>query len=215
MRLPRRLVGLAAILAFATAVPSLVRAETNARGAELFQLCAQCHGSAGEGSHLALAPSIAGLPEWYILAQLGNFKTGVRGTHPEDVGGLRMYPMSLTLKTDEDTKAVASYVAALPQAHPAPTLTGGDPARGAQYYALCQTCHGPDGNGNQQMGSPRIAGQADWYLLTSLQKLKAGTRGSYPNAVVMRGMAGTLPDEQAMKDVIAYIQSLSSHSAAK
>ena len=65
------------------------------------------------------------------------------------------------------------------------------------------------------MGSPPIAGQADWYLLSSLKKLKAGTRGSYPNAVVMRGMAGTLADEQAMKDVIAYVMSLSSTTAAK
>jgi cytochrome c553 len=50
-------------------------------------------------------------------------------------------------------------------------------------------------------------------MLSSLQKFKAGTRGTYPNAAVMRGMAGTLADEQAMKDVIAYIQSLASDSA--
>lgn len=212
----RSLSNLILILALAlAAVPSVASAETNARGESIYGLCTQCHGGAGEGSPLALAPNIAGLPEWYLLAQLQNFKTGVRGMHPEDKGGLRMYPMSLTLKTDEDMKAVAAYVASLPVVHQAPTLTGGDAARGAQLYAICQTCHGPDGAGNQAMGSPPIAGQADWYLLTSLQKLKAGTRGTYPNAVVMRGMAGTLADEQAMKDVIAHIQSLSSSSAAK
>jgi cytochrome c553 len=214
MSLQRSLAGLAALLATATAFPPLAHAEDNARGAELFELCVQCHGDAGEGNHLALAPNIAGLPEWYVLGQLQNFKSGARGTHPEDVGGLRMYPMSLTLKTEEDQKAIAAFVAALPPTKPEPTLAGGDPARGAQLYAICQTCHGPDGGGNQAMGSPRIAGQADWYMLSSLQKFKAGTRGTYPNAAVMRGMAGTLVDEQAMKDVIAHIMSLTSNTAA-
>lgn len=214
MSLQRTLVGLAALLPLALAFPSLGRAEDNARGTELYQLCEQCHGAAGEGNKMALAPNIAGLPEWYLLGQLQLFKSGARGKHHEDVGGLRMYPMSQTLKTEDDMKAVASFVAALPHVTPEPTLTGGDPARGAQFYAICTTCHGPDGSGMQPMGSPRIAGQADWYLLSSLQKFKAGTRGTYPNAAVMRGMAATLADEQAMKDVIAYIGSLASNTAA-
>jgi cytochrome c oxidase subunit II len=213
MSSPRSLVPLAVLLALA-ASPSVARAEGDAHAAQLFQLCQQCHGTAGEGNHLSLAPNIAGLPEWYVLAQLQNFKSGVRGTHPDDTAGLRMYPMSQTLKTEDDMKAIAAYVAALPVVRSAPTLTGGDPAHGAQLYVVCQTCHGPDGGGMQPMGSPRIAGQADWYLLSSLQKFKAGTRGTYPNAAVMRGMAGTLPDEQAMKDVIAHIMSFGSKTAA-
>jgi cytochrome c oxidase subunit 2 len=204
----------AAAAAIALVAAAGARAEENARGAELFELCVQCHGSAGEGNHSALAPSIAGLEEWYVLGQLKNFKSGARGTHPEDTGGLRMYPMSLTLKADEDMQAVASYVAALPPVRHEPTLAGGDPARGQQLYTICASCHGADGNGNATVQSPRLAGQADWYMLSSLQKLKAGTRGTYPNAAIMRGMAGTLTDEQAMKDVIAYIGTLSSGSAA-
>lgn len=184
------------------------------RGAELYELCTQCHGAAGEGNQAALAPNIAGLPEWYVLAQLQHFKSGERGMHPEDVGGLRMYPMAQTLKTTEDMQAVAAFVAAMPKVAPAHTLSGGDATRGSQLYTICLACHGPDGGGNQAVGSPPIAGQADWYLLSSLQKLKAGHRGNYPNAVVMRGMAGTLTDEQAMKDVIAHIMSLHPTNAA-
>jgi cytochrome c oxidase subunit 2 len=204
----------AAFAALTAVLPGAARAADAARGAELFQLCAQCHGAAGAGNALALAPSIAGLPEWYLLGQLKNYKTGVRGMNPEDTGGLRMYPMSQTLKTDADIETMAAYVASLPAQPAAQTLTGGDAARGAKLYQVCVACHGPDGNGNQAVGSPRLTGQSDWYLLSSLQKFKAGIRGSYPNAVIMRGMAGTLPDEQAMKDVIAYIQTLSSQTAA-
>lgn len=184
------------------------------RGAEIYQLCTQCHGAAGEGNQAALAPSIAGLPEWYVLAQLQHFKSGERGMNPEDTGGLRMYPMSQTLKTPEDMQAVAAFVAAMPKVTPQQTLTGGDATRGAQLYTICLACHGPDGNGNQAVGSPPLSSQADWYLLSSLQKLKAGHRGTYPNAVVMRGMAGTLADEQAMKDVIAHIMTLHPTNAA-
>jgi cytochrome c553 len=212
LRLLRWISSAAALAVAFGAAPA--SAESNERGEALYGLCVQCHGSQGEGNAVALAPNIAGLPEWYLLAQLQYFKTGARGTHPEDVGGLRMYPMSLTLKTEDDIKAIASYVAALPHHDAAPTLTGGDAARGAPLYTVCATCHGADGAGNQAMGSPPLKGQADWYMLSSLQKLKAGTRGTYPNAAIMRGMAATLVDEQAMKDVIAYIESLSSNSAA-
>jgi cytochrome c553 len=214
MRSKSSLVAVAALAALAVVVPGSVRAEDNARGRELYQLCEQCHGPAGEGNQLALAPAIAGLGDWYIKAQLHNFKSGARGMHPEDTGGLRMYPMSQTLKTDADLDAVAAFVAALPAARPAPVLTGGDAANGAERYKVCVTCHGPDGAGNQAMQSPRISGGSDWYLLSSLQKFKAGIRGTYPTATIMRGMAATLPDEQAMKDVIAHIMTLSSQTAA-
>ena len=59
--------------------------------------------------------------------------------------------------------------------------------------------------------APRLRGASDWYLLSSLQKYKAGVRGGNPqnaNAVLMRGMATQLADEQAMKDVIAHIETL-------
>jgi cytochrome c553 len=209
-----RFAAVAAVVALTVFAPSSVRAADDARGKEIYQLCAQCHGPAGEGNQLALAPAIAGLGDWYIKAQLQNFKSGARGMHPEDTAGLRMYPMSQTLKTDADIDAITAYVAAMPPVRPAPVLTGGDPARGAQLYQVCLTCHGPDGAGNPAVQSPRISGASDWYLLSSLQKFKAGIRGTYPNATLMRGMAGTLPDEQAMKDVIAHIMTLSSQTAA-
>ena len=64
MQLPRHLVGLAAALAIAAATTPTARAEQDpmARGEELYQLCTQCHGEAGEGMQLSLAPNIAGMP---------------------------------------------------------------------------------------------------------------------------------------------------------
>jgi len=183
------------------------------RGRELFQLCASCHGAAGEGNPLYLAPPIAGLPQWYLEGQLTKFRDGVRGTHFDDMQGMRMRPMAMSLRTEhgDDLKDVATYVASLPSAKPAATLSGGDAARGATHYLVCQACHGAAGEGVQATNGPPVANQSDWYLLSSIQRFKSGVRGSNPgdaNGAVMRGMANILQDEQAMKDVIAYMTSL-------
>ena len=83
--------------------------------------------------------------------------------------------------------------------------------KGEQYYAVCATCHGQDGAGNEVMNAPPLVGSSDWYLMTQLMNFKAGIRGADPRdatGMQMRGMSYTLPDDQAILDVIAYIQSL-------
>jgi cytochrome c553 len=209
----RKLVSLIAWAAIVSAAPwAAASAEENGRGAQLFQLCAQCHGESGEGMQLALAPAIAGLDRWYVEAQVEKFRSGVRGVHPDDLGGLRMYPMSLALKTTEEVKAVAAYVASLPPAHPEPTLEGGDAARGKVLFTPCVACHGPEAAGNEQLGAPPLTRASDWYLLTQLRNFQAGVRGGDPvaneSAGRMRPMAILLTDEQAMKDVLAHIMTL-------
>ncbi len=201
------LIGLSALL------PGSANAQDAERGGELFDLCASCHGAAGEGNQLFLAPAIGGMPLWYLESQLTKFRDGVRGTHFDDLSGMRMRPMALSLRTEhgDDLKDVAAYVAALPALKPVATLAGGDAARGAAPYAVCQACHGAAGEGVPATNGPPVANQSDWYLLSSIQRFKSGVRGSSPadaNGAVMRGMANILQDEQAMKDVIAYMTSL-------
>jgi cytochrome c oxidase subunit 2 len=183
------------------------------RGRELFELCASCHGDQAEGNALYHAPAIGGMPVWYLERQLVMFRDGVRGTHFDDLMGMRMRPMALSLRTEhgDDLKDVAAYVAGLPALKPAATLEGGDAAKGVAHYAVCQACHGAAGEGVPATNGPPLANQNDWYLLSSIERYKAGVRGSNPadaNGAVMRGMASILQDEQAMKDVIAHIISL-------
>ena len=85
-------------------------------GALLFtNYCQPCHTAAGTGSdHKIAAPNIAGLPQWYVEAQLHKFRDGVRGGHFDDITGMRMRPMSLTLTSDAEVTAVATHVSALP-----------------------------------------------------------------------------------------------------
>lgn len=180
------------------------------RGAQLFDLCIQCHGPQGYGNKAIGAPAIAGLPEWYVVKQLETFASGGRGKHPDDDAGNRMRPMARTLNGD-DVKVVAAYVAALSPVSP-PTTLDGVADRGKTYFATCLACHGADGNGNAAVHAPTLKISNDWYLLRQLQNFKNKIRASDPAkdpiGMMMAPMAMTLPDEQAMKDVIAYIQSL-------
>jgi cytochrome c553 len=209
----QRLVATALWIALGALVPlGAAQAGDNARGQALFALCAQCHGAAGGGNPATLAPAIAGLDQSYVELQLEKFRSGIRGMDPKDMGGLRMHPMSLWLAKDADLEAVAAYVASLPAVEPAAELTGGNAARGKQLYTPCIACHAVDGSGNPAMKAPALKGRSDWYLLSSLEKFKGGIRGSNPadqGGTIMRAMAGTLPDEQAMRDVIAHIKTLS------
>lgn len=180
------------------------------RGRALYATCASCHGQAGEGRSDYEAPAIAGLPPWYIEAQLQKFRSGARGAHPDDVAGLRMRPMSRTLPNDADVAVVAAYVAGLAPVSPAATLTG-DAARGRTLFETCVQCHGADAAGNRERNAPPLNRASDWYLVAQLQKFKAGVRGTNADDVTgsqMRPMALGLADEQAMRDVVAYIATL-------
>lgn len=183
------------------------------RGRSRYGNCAPCHGEGGGGNPELGAPPIAGLQSWYIEAQLRKFRDGQRGAHPMDEAGLRMRPMARTLQSEDDIKTVAAFVGAMP--HPAPsahvrTVTG-NAARGAGLYKPCTACHGPRGNGMQSAGSPDLQHTGDWYLLAQLRKFKDGIRGAVPGDTTgaqMRAQVANLPDEQAMRDVVAYIMTL-------
>ena len=179
---------------------------------DLYDSCAPCHGASGEGAQEVGAPAIAGLERWYVKRQLRGFKAGYRGWHVEDLAGKRMEPMARALDTDEKVDLVAAYVSSLPPTNPAPTLEGGNAATGKLYFATCVQCHGADGRGNIDEFGPPLVGASDWYLLQQLANFKAGIRGTHSGDVTgakMRPFSMTLANEQAMKDVIAYIGSLS------
>jgi cytochrome c oxidase subunit 2 len=52
---------------------------------------------------------------------------------------------------------------------------------------------------------------SDWYLVTQLKNFKQGIRGAHPKDLYgpqMASMAAMLGDDQAMNDLVAYINSL-------
>ena len=77
------------------------------------QVCANCHGEKGEGKEELKAPSIGGLPEWYVAEQTEKFRSGLRGAHPKDVFGQQMRAITLSL-TPEQVKDASAYNQKLP-----------------------------------------------------------------------------------------------------
>ena len=78
-----------------------------------FATCVQCHGADARGNIDEFGPSLAGASDWYLITQLQNFKTGVRGTHADDVTGAKMRPFSMTLPSEQAMKDVIAYIGTL------------------------------------------------------------------------------------------------------
>ena len=179
------------------------------RGKSLYSICVACHGANGEGKKINNAPRIAGQYDWYVQRQLTNYRDGIRGVHIDDITGMQMRSIAITLKTDQDIIDVTSYVSTL-KSEPTQKTMEGDLEAGKQAYATCLACHGVDGNGNKALNSPRISGLQDWYIARQLNHFKIGARGRLKNDLIgqqMRPMAMGL-DEKAINNLAVYISSM-------
>mgnify|MGYP000296857184 CR=1 FL=1 len=110
--------------AFMCFLPLIAVADANlSAGKQLFQMCAACHGLAGEGNHSLNTPASAGQSKWYIEQQLNNFRAGIRGSHPQDTYGRLMIPMASMLLCRLAVEDLASFIATLPITHPNATIS--------------------------------------------------------------------------------------------
>ena len=175
--------------------------------------CTQCHGAQGEGNGLLQAPSIAGLPAWYVRAQVLNFKEGRRGTDSSQPHAMLMASIAKVL-TSEHIEAVADTVARL---KPVPPATEKKPsaatlAQGRLLYEeRCMECHRYNGTGEIVFGSAPLLGLQEWYLSGQLRKFKNGQRGTVitdTNGAKMVAAAQHIESEQALLAVVAYILTL-------
>ncbi|MYB89408.1 MAG: cytochrome c oxidase subunit II [Proteobacteria bacterium] len=78
-------------------------------GKDLYTTCGKCHGKKGEGRWAVNAPRLAGMSDWYLAAQLRNFKHGIRGAHPQDATGRQMESMVLSL-SDKTIDDLVAYI---------------------------------------------------------------------------------------------------------
>jgi len=181
------------------------------RGEREYKLCAGCHGFAGEGNQLVGAPSIAGQEPWYLERQLEYFQQRIRGSEDDDRLAQSMAAMSQALDDADATEDLLAYIASLPAAVPAATTIAGDANTGSGLYAPCAACHGTDAGGDESFQAPALTTLSPWYQITQLQKFRNGQRGADVRDIFGRQMApmvAVLPDEQAMHDVVAYINTL-------
>ncbi len=181
-----------------------------AAGQGTYAICAACHGPDGQGVQALNAPKLSGQDGWYLRRQIQYFNNGVRGTTDGDVFGATMAPMMVTVADDRAIENVVAYLQTLSSEPAAQTVTG-DAAAGENLYRTCSACHGEDGRGVWALNAPGLAGMSDWYLVRQLQNFRAGIRGSHPGDAYghqMRMMADILANDQAINDVVAYMNTL-------
>ena len=138
------------------------------------------------------APSLtsnreAGLGDWKISEIADLLQVGV--SHRGTVYGpmAEVVYNSLQYMTDEDTKAMAVYLKALPQKDDAPPPTSQarlvDPAvmeTGRKVYvAQCAMCHGAEGKG-QPPSFPILAGNRSITMVTPVNPIRMVLNGGYP-----------------------------------
>jgi len=181
-----------------------------AAGQANYAVCSACHGQQGEGNQQLNAPKLAGLADWYARRQLVSYQQGVRGTVMGDQFGPQMAPMSQLVADPATRENVLAYIATLPDNPPQTTVIG-DTDNGRRLYSTCSTCHGANGEGRWATNAPPLGAMSDWYLERQLQYFKDGVRGSHPDDIYgdqMATVAGVLVGETAIRDVIAYINTL-------
>jgi cytochrome c oxidase subunit 2 len=177
-----------------------------------FVHCTVCHGVQLMGNQTIKGPRLSGMESWYVEMQLRNFRDGTRGLAEGDEFGIDMQPMAAAL-TDEQIREVADFVAA--NRSPAPEVTvSGDVAKGKALYSTCAACHGADAKGNEVLASPDLTTTNDWYLVTQLKNYRDGSRGNQSGdtyGAMMSAAARRLSDDEAILDVVAYINTLRNH----
>lgn len=83
--------------------------------------------------------------------------------------------------------------------------------RAEARWSQCTPCHGADGHGKLSQAAPPIAGLPAWYIESQLVKYRAEIRGSHFDdgpGLRMKPMAQTLPSEQDVKEMSAYVAML-------
>jgi cytochrome c oxidase subunit 2 len=175
-----------------------------------YTVCASCHGQNGEGNMAMNAPRLAGLQTWYVERQLKYYQQGIRGAHEKDDFGKQMAPMAGMLAGETAIRNVSAYIDTL-ETVPGKASANGNSEKGAHHYVTCGACHGAVAQGNYALSAPRLAGQSDWYIRRQLENFQQGIRGahksdSYGHQMVL--MAKTLQDDEAIDDLLTYLNSL-------
>jgi len=168
-----------------------------------YRQCALCHGQWGQGIIGGKYPRVAGLPEYYLLKVLDDYRGGERNYEAMTVvGGVRNM-------SDEDLANLAAYISSIDLDEKAPldvpTLAGDVDAGGEVFDGDCKTCHGSKGEGKAKKKSPALRGQYGEYLARQIDLFKNKKRehGGDPDD-------DTFDDYEAedIQNVIAYITTL-------
>lgn len=134
------------------------------QGRQRAELCGYCHGIDGNSVREQI-PNLAQQNARYLLTQFEYFGNGTRNDFV-------MAALVKKLSVDERVN-LALYFSTQTAARRS-SLSPELAAQGKIYYAKhCVACHGKDGHGRDEM--PRVAGQPQQYIRSTLLAYKAGS----------------------------------------
>lgn len=137
-------------------------------------------------------------------------RTGAFDALCEQLCGVAHFAMRGRVVVDEEP-AFQQWLAAQPTFAQVNAQVAGDADAGKALFATCTACHGEQGQGNKELGAPKLAGQGGWYLARQLKSFKEGVRGAHENDTYGKQMipfASMLADDAAVNNIVAYIASL-------
>jgi cytochrome c553 len=182
-------------------------------GEQVYQHCKACHGPKGLGSKDGKYPRIAGLPQYYVEKQLGDFKNRKRLNKP-------MIPVFNNWRFNQEVMAaVAAYITqlpldelAIPDYEPAADILAQFDSReemvqvGEDLFEDCIQCHAEQATGKEDKKSPPLIHQYPAYLRKQLGDFASGRR-SHENSESLFGELA--PDE--VEALLAYLAVLSAN----
>lgn len=178
------------------------------RGRDLFRKsCAACHGDQAWGRADTGVPALAGQRELYLLRQLADVAELNR-----DIPEMHRLPVFIGVNVEQQWRDVAAWLAAQPLNRSPQHGDGHALDLGSGIYRdSCAQCHGDQGEGDDAIASPVMAGQHYSYLLLQIRGMAAGHR--FANIEFDLALMLSSLDANDMAAVADYISRLPGDSA--
>jgi cytochrome c oxidase subunit 2 len=143
-------------------------------------------------------------------------RTGTFAVLCEELCGVAHFAMRGRVVVD-DSAAYSAWLETQPTFAETVALPAGDATAGQLHFGTCTACHGAQGQGNEALNAPKLAGQQAWYLARQLNNFKSGVRGSQPGETIAMQMVpmAQMLDDKALRDVVAYISTLPDEPAGQ
>lgn len=167
-------------------------------GKTTFGICARCHLPEAWGNADGTYPQLAGQHVNVLMKQLLDIRNGTRHSS-------LMFPFvqERTVGGYQQLSNVVAYISTLPM-NPAhskgPWQAGSAEYEQGKttYQQFCASCHGNNGQGNNELVYPKLQGQHFQYMSYQLGRIKSGQRKVHP---AMQAVVQELDLEQLNKAI--------------
>jgi len=149
-------------------------------GKTTFSVCARCHLPEAWGNTDGTYPQLAGQHVNVLIKQLLDIRNGTRRSS-------LMFPFvqERTIGGYQELANVVAYISTLPMN---PVHSRGPLGKASKEYQqgektykqFCASCHGDNGQGNNELVYPKLQGQHFQYMSKQLGRIKSGLREVHP-----------------------------------